>query len=114
MPIEQGGETIWTLNFNDGLDWSKIVEGGANIDVADEGVYWKVLHGDEPEPVRGDFDGDGIVTSDDAVYLLRHTLFDWIYPAYGYRDFDRDGRITSDDAVYLLRHTLFPDAYSID
>ena len=30
--------------------------------------------------IKGDFDGDGLVTSDDAVYLLRYTLFPASYP----------------------------------
>ena len=31
----------------------------------------------------GDFDGNGSVTSDDAVYLLRYTLFPDAYPIEG-------------------------------
>ena len=63
--------------------------------------------------VLGDFDGDGDVTSDDAVYLLRHTLFPQSYGVSGFADLDRDGDVTSDDAVYLLRHTLFPQSYPL-
>ena len=61
----------------------------------------------------GDYDGSENVTSDDAVYLLRYTLFPGAYPLDGYADFDHSGSITSDDAVYLLRHTLFPEAYPL-
>ena len=67
----------------------------------------------EDSAVLGDFDGDGNVTSDDAVYLLRNTLFPNQYPVSGFADFDNDGSITSDDAVYLLRYTLFPAQYPI-
>ena len=67
----------------------------------------------EPEPIPADFDGNGEITSDDAVYLLRYTLFPNSYPLSDTvdGDVDRDGTITSDDAVYLLRHTLFPANY---
>ncbi len=66
------------------------------------------------ESMLGDYDGDGSVTSDDAVYLLRHTLFADQYPLEGYADLDGDGGVTSDDAVYLLRHTLFADQYPLE
>ena len=62
----------------------------------------------------GDIDRDGKVTSDDAVYLLRYTLFPDAYPIYQYADFDLTGTVTSDDAVYLLRYTLFPNAYPLE
>lgn len=66
--------------------------------------------------VRGDFTGDDKVTSDDAVYLLRNTLFPTDYPIENRverADFTGDGRVTSDDAVYLLRHTLFSNDYPL-
>ncbi len=63
--------------------------------------------------VRGDFTNDGEVTSDDAIYLLRYTLFPQSYPVYSDADFTNDGSITSDDAIYLLRYTLFPASYPI-
>lgn len=63
--------------------------------------------------VLGDFTGDGDVKSDDAVYLLRHTLFGNEYPLNGNADFTGDGSVTSDDAIYLLRHTLFPGDYPL-
>ena len=61
----------------------------------------------------GDFDGNDNVTSDDAVYLLRYTLFPEYYPVTDFADFDHNDSITSDDAVYLLRYTLFPEYYPL-
>ena len=61
----------------------------------------------------GDIDHNGNITSDDAVYLLRHTLFPEYYPVTDFADFDHNGNITSDDAVYLLRYTLFPNYYPL-
>ena len=60
-----------------------------------------------------DFDGDGSVTSDDAIQLLRFTLFPEKYPISLDGDLNGDGNVTSDDAVYLLRYTLFPDNYPL-
>ena len=63
--------------------------------------------------VLGDLDGNEKVTSDDAVYLLRYTLFPETYPVSDFADFDHNEKITSDDAVYLLRYTLFPETYPL-
>ncbi len=65
-------------------------------------------------PAYGDIDGDSIITSDDAVYLLNYTLFPEIYPLNCSADFDRDELLTSDDAVYLLNYTLFPNLYPLE
>ncbi|MBQ2675079.1 MAG: InlB B-repeat-containing protein [Prevotella sp.] len=62
---------------------------------------------------RGDTNGDGYVTSDDAIYLLRHTLSPTRYPINQSGDMNGDGYITSDDAIYLLRHTLSPSRYPL-
>ena len=64
-----------------------------------------------PEYLMGDMDLNSEVDSDDAIYLLRHTLFADSYPLPGSADYNNDGEITSDDAIYLLRHTLFPNEY---
>lgn len=64
-----------------------------------------------PAYLAGDMDRNSTVDSDDAIYLLRHTLFADSYPVTQQVDYNGDGEITSDDAIYLLRHTLFPNEY---
>lgn len=63
---------------------------------------------------RADIDRDGDVDSDDAIYLLRSTLFSADYPVTTDADFTGDGEVRSDDAIYLLRHVLFPGDYPVD
>ena len=62
---------------------------------------------------RGAFDSDEEITSDDAIYLLRYTLFPGGYPICQNGDIDGDGDVDSDDAIYLLRFTLFPESYPL-
>lgn len=63
---------------------------------------------------RGDMNGDGIVNSADAIYLLRHRILPDKYPlSTEYADANGDGVKNSADAIYLLRHTIMPDKYPI-
>ena len=63
--------------------------------------------------IPGDVNADEVVNSDDAVYLLKNTLFPDMYPINQDGDFDGNGEFNSDDAVYLLNYTLFPDIYPL-
>ena len=56
--------------------------------------------------VRGDFDRDGVLTSADANYLLRHILLGGLYAVDQSPDVNGDGSGDSSDAVYLLRSVL--------
>ena len=57
--------------------------------------------------------GDGVVSSDDAIYLLRYTLTPNDAPITQSGDMNGDGEVNSNDAIYLLRHTLLPETYPL-
>lgn len=60
-----------------------------------------------------DLNLDGVLDSEDAVYLLLHTMFgEAFYPLSGTpADVDGSGLVDQNDAVYLLLHTMFGDAF---
>ncbi len=63
--------------------------------------------------LRGDFNGDFLVSDADAIYLLRHILLPDRYPAAQSADVNADGQNSDADAIYLLRHVLLPDRYPL-
>lgn len=63
--------------------------------------------------IRGDVNGDNLVTSDDAIQVLYYTLLPDIYTVNQDVDFNGDGLTTSDDAIHLLYYTLLPDLYPL-
>lgn len=63
--------------------------------------------------VPGDMDDSGAVDSDDAIYLLMHTILPDSYPVKLNADVDSSGAVDSDDAIYLLMHTILPDSYPL-
>ena len=79
--------------------------------------YWALVNDafkeEATDALCGDFDQSGTVTDGDALYLLRHTLFEDRYPISQSGDVDGDGKVTDADALYLLRYTLFPDRYPL-
>ncbi|MBQ6677315.1 MAG: hypothetical protein IJM71_04635 [Clostridia bacterium] len=86
-------------------------KGANNADVAfvtEPGTVtvWSVM--------RGDLNGDEIVSDADAVYLLFYTFFPETYPLNQDGDFNGDGEVTDADAVYLLFYTFFPDTYPLN
>ena len=63
--------------------------------------------------ILGDADGNETIDSDDAIYLLFHTLLPEEYAVNQKCDFDGDGDLDSDDAIYLLYHTLLLEKYPL-
>ena len=65
------------------------------------------------QTVIGDVDDNGILTTDDAIYLQYHVMNSSQYPVDQDVDFDGNGYVTSDDAIYLLYHIMMPEKYLI-
>ncbi len=59
-----------------------------------------------------DIDKDGVLSSEDAIYLLYHTLLPEQHPIR-WGDADGSGVVDSADAVLLLYHILVPDSFSL-
>jgi len=57
--------------------------------------------------------GDSKLDSNDAIYLLRHTMNGDRYPISQSGDVNGDGHTDSNDAIYLLRHTMNKDRYPL-
>ena len=66
-----------------------------------------------PAVLRGDVNGDGLVNSADALYLLRHTFAAESYPINQSGDMDGSKTVDSKDALYLLRHSFDKDNYPL-
>lgn len=62
---------------------------------------------------KADYNDDGYVDSDDAIYLLKNTLDPDTYVLNQDGDMDGNGVVNEDDAIYLLKHTLMPDRYPL-
>jgi len=67
------------------------------------------------ELIPGDLNGDGELTSDDAIYLLKSVFSRESFPIPEGMDMDNnsDGEITSDDAIYLLKAVFSRDSFPL-
>ncbi|MBR3144692.1 MAG: leucine-rich repeat protein [Clostridia bacterium] len=63
--------------------------------------------------IKGDVNNDGVVTDQDAIYLLFHFYFSDMYPINQPGDFNGDGAVTDQDAIYLLFYFYFEDLYPL-
>jgi hypothetical protein len=65
------------------------------------------------DTVYGDMNDDSVVNSDDAIYLLKHTMLPSEYPISQSADVDGTGDVNISDAKYLLKHATLPSGYPI-
>ena len=113
----QNGEEVITLNaemgefvyLEDGQTYLIQVEKtGEGIGVIGVDLFFDPPTDGGEDFIIGDLDENGVVDTDDAVYLLYFTLFgEDTHPVYQDCDFNGDGMMDTDDAIYLLYHTLF-------
>lgn len=113
-----------TITFNEGtatLNGSRFTSGSSVSTVGEYTLVVTDTGGDVrtvrfsiiPDSVKGDMNNSGVVDSNDAIYLLRHTLDSARYPISQSGDVDGNGSVNSNDAIYLLRHTLDHDRYPL-
>ncbi len=97
------------------------INGRVDLNYSRENAQLKPVSDDPTDPteahdddiIRGDVDGDGMITSGDAIQVLYYTLIPAMYTINQPVDFNGDGMITSDDAIYLLYFALLPDMYPL-
>lgn len=65
------------------------------------------------ESILGDMNGDFVVDTDDAIYLLKHTMLPSKYPVAQSADVDGTGDVNIDDAIYLWKHIQQPSEYPL-
>lgn len=63
--------------------------------------------------ISGDFDRDGLISSDDVCYVIKNLSSKKSYPVVKEYDYDNDGVFGFGDATYLLKHIFTPAAYEI-
>jgi hypothetical protein len=100
----QDYQIVYSNNVNVGL---------ATITIMGKGNYSGYIEKTFAIIIRNDLNMDGIITTDDAIYLMYHTMSPDRYPVYQEGDINKDGSVTSNDAIYLLYHMMLPEHYPI-
>ncbi len=102
----QNGEAVMVLNADGTVaDGGKYISTGMTARAANSDVSYTIV-------VPGDIDGDGNITSLDAVYILRAITGDIELDTYSQKlagDVDGDGYVTALDAVRILRYNIGMD-----
>ena len=78
-----------------------------------DGVEADVAYGEGQGVLRGDANGDGVITDQDAIYTLFSFFYPEQYPNNQDYDFDGNGSFNDQDAIYLLFHFFYPEKYPL-
>ena len=100
-----------TEDMISGYDKTKLGEQKVTITIYSARTSFNVIVIDY---IKGDTNGDEVITDQDAIYLLFSYYFPDKYPVEQPCDFNNDGEVTDQDAIYLLFHYYFPDKYPIE
>ncbi len=74
--------------------------------------YLLLSEGSDAPYIKGDLDGDGSITANDAIYLLYSVFFGKeVYPVHQLSDLNTDGACDANDAIHLLYYVFFGDDY---
>ena len=117
LSAQQGGYESW-CSWGDGVmgsaaDQPAAFRSGSNgVRLSSENAV-EPAGPSEPEVLRGDVNGDGVLTNADAIYLLRNIMLGDSYPINQGGDMNGDGTITNADAIYLLRNIMLGDSYPL-
>ena len=65
------------------------------------------------EYLPGDLNNDGLIDTNDVIYLLMHTYFSDEYVVEQNCDYNNDTVVDTNDVIYLLMHTYFKEEYPL-
>jgi hypothetical protein len=105
--VEDGMFIIWEYVSEYDDSWNAIIKNPVDFEamrsVADKKIATSLATG----ALRGDTDGDGIVTANDAAVVLQNVLSSGsLKMNEAVADFDRDGILTANDASLILSRVL--------
>jgi len=118
--VEYGAEVpAYNYEVADGYTfsgWGELPE-KVTEDLVIEGTTEEII---EPARQKGDIDGDGVLSSKDAIKLLNYIVLPDYFDISDYLavydsiDFNNDGKVTSKDAIYLINSIAIPALYSLN
>ena len=120
---DENGAAVKTITNNDGGFSLSLPSGKYTLTVTAEGysdytLEFTIADADTAldfsiSPV-GDLNGDDVLDTDDAIYLLYYVTLGEGYPVTENCDYNGDGVLDADDAIYLLYHIMLGDRFPLN